>query len=111
MTEAKRIYLRELAIELDRRMNTIRLWEQPERDPKTKERTGPIPLPVALRGHRDERGWRYWTPAQVKRIKTWMQNEGRAPGVGLRNVTPSVEKTAEMLKNLRAPRPERRTRA
>lgn len=99
MTEPRRIYLRELADQIDRRMNTIRLWE----------RDGV--LPEDLLPHRDERQWRYWTPQQVKRIKAWMKREGRAPGIGLRNVTPSPEKTQQILSSLRQPRPERRTRA
>lgn len=99
MSQAKRIYLRELAELIDRRMNTIRLWE----------RDGS--LPEELRAQRDERDWRYWTPAQVQRIKAWMKREGRAPGIGLRNVTPTPEKTQQILTNLRQPRPERRTHA
>ena len=108
MTEPKRIYLRELAEQIDRRMNTVRLWEEPV---KNKDGSpGPIPLPEELRAHRDERGWRYWTPAQVQRIKAWMKREGRAPGIGLRNVASTPEKTQEILTSLRQPRPERRTR-
>lgn len=98
----KRVYLKELEKELDRRMNTIRLWEEPDK------KTGKIPLPVELHAHRDEKNWRYWTPVQVKKLKAWMKREGRAPGVGLRNVDPSPAKTQEILASLRKPRPDRR---
>lgn len=96
-TPPKRVYLKEMAQEIDRRENTVRLWE----------REGV--LPKELRAHRDERNWRYWTPSQVVRLKAWMRREGRAPGSGLRNVTPSIEQTKAMLVGLRKPRPERRT--
>ena len=94
----KRVYLKELSREIDRRMGTVRGWESEG------------VLPAGLLPHRDERKWRYWTPAQVKKIKAWMKREGRAPGVGLRNVDPSPEKTREMLDGLRQPRPDRRGR-
>lgn len=95
-TAPKRVYLKEMAREIDRRETTIRLWE----------REGV--LPEELRAHRDEKGWRYWTPGQVVRIKAWMRRDGRAPGSGLRNVRPSLEQTQKMLAGLRKPRPERR---
>jgi DNA-binding transcriptional MerR regulator len=98
-TPPKRVYLKEVAQQIDRRENTIRLWE----------REGA--LPSELCAHRDEKGWRYWTPGQVTRLKVWMRREGRAPGSGLRNVKPSVDQTQKMLARLRKPRPERRTRA
>lgn len=96
----KRVYLKELAEQIDRRMNTIRGWEGTDKTPAA--------LPKSLLPHRDERGWRYWTPAQVQRIEAWMKREGRAPGVGLRNVKATDEKTQEILANLRKPRPDRR---
>jgi hypothetical protein len=96
MSETPRIYLKEMAEQIDRRMTTVRLWE----------RNGV--LPEDLQARRDERNWRYWTPAQVKRIRAWMKNEGRAPGSGLRNVKPSDAQTQKILAGLRQPRPDRR---
>lgn len=95
-TAPKRIYLKEMAGAIDRRMNTVRLWEAQG------------VLPKDLQAHRDERGWRYWTPSQVQRIKAWMKREGRAPGSGLRNVKASPAQTEKILAGLRQPRPDRR---
>ncbi len=91
MSKPRRIYLAELATIVDRVPHTIRQWDGS--------------LPEDLKPHRDERGWRYWTPAQAQAIKAWMKREGRAPGKGLSGFKPSPERVREMLEKLRQPRP------
>ena len=92
MSSEERVYLRDLAVLIDRRMNTIRSWD----------------LPDELQPQRDDRGWRYWLPAQVEGIRCWMASEGKAPGHGLRNSRQSLEVTQRMLATMRQPRPSRR---
>lgn len=91
-----RVYLGELARELDRREGTIRGWEADGI------------LPKKLLPKRDERGWRYWTKTQVKQIREWMVRAKRIPGAGLRNYNPTPKQVGEILERMRAPRPDRR---
>ena len=66
-----RIYMAEAEDLLQRNRSSIRVWE---------DRGW---LPVELRPHRDENGWRYWTRDQIVKIQEWMKsrNSGRsAPG-------------------------------
>jgi hypothetical protein len=65
----ERLYIGDVAAQLDRVPHTIRMWEQ---------RTNF--LPKRLIPHRDERGWRYWTPDQVDGIKKWLIDEDIRPG-------------------------------
>lgn len=92
MAKRTRVYMRELAAELERSSHTIRGWE----------RDGL--LPKALLPKRDDKGWRYWTPSQVVKLKRWMISNGMAPGKGLSGFKPSVDKVQGMLKQLREPR-------
>ena len=91
-----RVYLRDLAQELNRSPHTIRSWE-----------TEGI-LPKSLLPKRDKRGWRYWTPSQVDKVKAWMRANRRAPGAGLNHFQPSTAKAQEMLVSLREPRQRKR---
>jgi hypothetical protein len=65
-----RVYLDQLSIAINRKPNTIRIWE----------RSGL--LPEQLFPHRDERDWRYWDVAQVKEMQAWMSKELIGPGRG-----------------------------
>lgn len=71
------VYIREAADLLDRRMGTLRKWEQ------TKV------LPLHLRAHRGVRGWRYWTRDQIEGIKNWIRETDRRSGKGLKHWNPT----------------------
>jgi hypothetical protein len=88
MGETKRIYIKDLRLLIDREIGTIRGWE----------RSGI--LPKKLRPRRDERRWRYWTPAQVTGIQEWMKKNDMRPGPALAK----PENEARHLKNLRQPK-------
>ena len=60
--DAERVYIREAAKELNRRMGTLRKWEQ----------TGI--LPEELLPFRGDRGWRYWTRPQLESLKLWIKD-------------------------------------
>lgn len=89
----ERIYIREAAEILNRRMDTLRKWDR-------------LYLPVKLRSHREDNGrrWRYWTPAQLKGIIKWMEDTDRRPGKGLPHWKPSEEEVDELIEKLRKPR-------
>jgi hypothetical protein len=89
---ADRIYIREAAELLNRRMATLRKWEQ----------VGD--LPEHLRPHRGERGWRYWTPDQIEGIKQWMKTTDRRPGKGLPHFNPTEKQIEQAFSNMRRPR-------
>src|SRR5581483_1864222 len=61
-------------------------------------------LPRSMLPHRDEKDWRYWTPAQLEKIKEWMERNEMAPGKGLSGFDPTVLRVQEMLGKLRQPR-------
>jgi hypothetical protein len=88
----KRVFMRDLAVLLDRSSHTIRGWE----------RDGL--LPVDLVPHRNEKGWRYWTEPQARKIKAWMLKQGMQPGKGLSGFEPSEDQVREMYAKLRGPR-------
>ena len=88
----RRIWISEAADLLDRREHTLRVWEYNDM------------LPGHLRAHRDERGWRYWTPAQIEAIQHWLIDEDVRPGKGLKGYRPTPEKLAEHRRNMRGPR-------
>lgn len=95
MTEtenAERIYIREAAELLNRRMATMRKWEQ----------LGV--LPAHLRPHRGHRGWRYWTPSQIQGIREWLRETDRRPGKGLPHYNPTEEELDKAILSMRAPR-------
>lgn len=68
----KLLSIGEVAQRLDRVPHTVRVWEYSGR------------LPAHLMPQRDERGWRWWTEAQVEGIKKWLIDEDIRPGKGLR---------------------------
>ena len=95
MTEpetAERIYIREAAELLNRRMATMRKWEQ----------LGV--LPEHLRPHRGHRGWRYWTADQISGIREWLRDTDRRPGKGLPHYNPTEEQLDKAIYSMRAPR-------
>lgn len=93
MTEtAERIYIREAAELLNRRMGTLRKWESQGL------------LPEHLRPHRGPRGWRYWTPSQLDGIKKWIKETERIPGKGLPHYNPTEKKLDETIAAMRKPR-------
>jgi hypothetical protein len=88
----RHIYIREVAEILDRRMATLRKWEQ----------LGV--LPDELRPQRGQRGWRYWTESQVEGLKEWLRETERWPGKGLPFYNPTEEKLTESIHMMRRPR-------
>ncbi len=68
---SKRLYIGEVAEELDRVPHTIRIWIYQNR------------LPENLLPYRDDRNWRYWTPEQVDGLKSWILEKDMRPGKGL----------------------------
>ena len=63
-----RVYMAELEEEIGRKRATIRGWE----------REGI--LPQNLMPLRDEIGWRYWTPAQVRGLKEFAKEQSCRQG-------------------------------
>jgi hypothetical protein len=88
MGESKQVFIRDLARIVDREVGTIRGWERDER------------LPKKLMPKRNDRDWRYWSPAQVEGIKKWMKKNDMRPGSAL--AKPENEK--RHLENLRQPK-------
>jgi len=89
---AERIYIREAAEVLNRRMATLRKWEQLGL------------LPAHLRPHRGHRGWRYWTPEQLEGIKKWLKETDRRPGKGLPHYNPTEKQLDKAITAMRRPR-------
>lgn len=91
--EERRVYIREAAELLDRRIATLRHWDREDI------------LPVDLRPERGTRGWRYWTESQVERIRDWMKDTDRRPGRNLSpNYGPDHPHNERQLKRMRGPR-------
>jgi hypothetical protein len=90
--DAERIYIREAAELLNRRMATMRKWEQ----------LGV--LPAHLRPHRGKRGWRYWTPSQIQGIREWLRDTDRRPGKGLPHYNPTEDQLDAAIASMRVPR-------
>lgn len=90
----ERIYIKDAAAQLNRRIGTIRKWELEGR------------LPDELIPKRNDRGWRYWTQQQLEETKQWMEDVDLRPGKGLAfyNERPSQEKITEHIDNLRKPK-------
>src|SRR4051794_19077260 len=88
MGESKQVFIRDLARIVDREVGTIRGWERDER------------LPKKLMPKRNDRGWRYWSPAQVEGIKAWMEKNDMRPG----NALAKPENEKRHLENLRQPK-------
>lgn len=89
---ADKIYIREVAELLNRRMATLRKWEQ----------LGI--LPDHLRPHRGERGWRYWTPEQIEGIRQWLRETDRRAGKGLPHYNPTEQQLDKAILAMRRPR-------
>lgn len=89
---AQRIYIREAADLLNRRMATLRKWEQ----------LGV--LPDDLLPHRGSRGWRYWTPEQISGIREWIRKTDRRPGKGLPHYNPTEKELDKAIEAMRTPR-------
>lgn len=89
---ANRVYIREAADLLNRRMATLRKWEQ----------LGV--LPKHLLPHRGERGWRYWTPDQIDAIRAWIRETDRRPGKGLPHYNPTEKELEKAIEAMRVPR-------
>lgn len=89
---ADRIYIREAAEILNRRMATLRKWEQ----------LGV--LPKHLIPHRGTRGWRYWTPDQIQEIRDWIRETDRRPGKGLPHYNPTEADLDKAIEAMRNPR-------
>lgn len=92
MTEQRKIYIREAVELLDRQPGTIRSWEYDNA------------LPKDLLPHRDERGWRYWTPDQIEGIKRWIRDTDRRPGKALKGVSKDPEHVRTHIHRMRRPR-------
>lgn len=83
------VYIREAADLLNRRMGTIRKWEQ----------MGVLPL--HLRAHRGIRGWRYWTRDQIESLKDWIRDTDRRSGKALKNWNPTEKEVNEAIEAMR----------
>lgn len=89
---AERVYIREAAELLNRRMGTLRKWET----------TGL--LPAHLLPQRGHRGWRYWTPEQIDGIRQWLRETDRRPGKGLPHYNPTDKQLDKAIAAMRVPR-------
>jgi hypothetical protein len=89
---AERVYIREASEILDRRMATLRKWEQLS------------VLPPHLMPHRGHRGWRYWTPDQIRGIQEWLRETDRRPGKGLPHYNPTEKELEKAIEAMRKPR-------
>ena len=89
----ERIYIRDAAELLNRRMDTLRKWDRHE-------------LPEHLQSHREESGrkWRYWTPEQIRGIFDWIEETDRRPGKGLPHWKPNQDEIDSLIQKLRKPR-------
>jgi DNA-binding transcriptional MerR regulator len=90
--QVERIYIREAAQLLNRRMATLRKWEQINA------------LPPHLQPHRGNRGWRYWTPEQIEGIREWLRDTDRRPGKGLPHYNPTELQLERAISAMRRPR-------
>ena len=87
----ERIYIKEAAEILDRRMATLRKWEQ----------LGV--LPKRLLPHRGPRNWRYWTPEQIEGLRNWIESTDRRPGKGLSHWHPFYKQLKTAICMMRKP--------
>src|SRR3954454_7171242 len=86
-----RVYIREAAEILDRRIAAVRKWEQLGVWPKR------------LIPHRGPRNWRYWTPEQIEGLQKWIRTTERRPGKGLSHWHPSEAQIKTTIGNMRKP--------
>ena len=85
----QRVYIREAAAILNRRMGTLRKWENMG------------VLPKELLPKRGKRGWRYWTPVQLAGIRKWIRDTNRYSGTALPNYNPTEKELDAVIKKLR----------
>lgn len=89
---AEKLYISDVAETLNRKPATIRDWERRKI------------LPENLRSLRAERGWRYWTPEQVDKLKQWMLDSDMRPGKGLPHYKPTAAQIDAHIEGQRKPR-------
>lgn len=92
------IYVRQAAEILNRRMGTLRKWDQ----------LGVLPRP--LRPHRGIRNWRYWTPEQIDGIREWMRETDRRSGRALAHWNPTEKEIDKAIEAMRKPHSPKRKR-
>jgi hypothetical protein len=85
----RHIYIREAAELVNRRMGTLRKWEQTQ------------VLPVHLRSKRGIRNWRYWTPDQIDGIREWIRETDRRSGKALKHWNPNQKQLDAAIKAMR----------
>lgn len=85
------IYIREAAQLLNRRMGTLRKWEQQGA------------LPKHLMPQRGDRNWRYWTSEQIEGIKDWLRDTQRYTGSALPNYNPTEKELDKAIEAMRTP--------
>jgi hypothetical protein len=95
--EEEMIFIGQASELLDRRIGTLRLWDE----------MGVLPL--HLRPQRGPRRWRYWTPLQIEGIKEWIIKTDRRPGTGLPHIKSRPDHVAatRQIHNMRKPRTRR----
>jgi DNA-binding transcriptional MerR regulator len=96
--EHGRIYIREAAQILNRRIGTLRKWESDG------------VLPEHLRSNRGRANWRYWTPEQIEQIREWMRDTDRRSGKGLTHWNPTEKELDKAIERMRRPHSSRRSR-
>ena len=96
-SDTQQIYIRQAAEQLNRRMATLRKWEQLDI------------LPDELRSHRGHRGWRYWTPDQIEGIRDWLRSTDRRPGKGLPHYNPTESQLDAAIEAMRTGQKNRKT--
>lgn len=89
-----RIYINEAADMLHRQPDTLRKWES----------RGELPKTMLPKREKNGRKRRYWTPAQIEKIKQWMIDTDRRPGKGLPTYDPDWARAEEVVDLMRGPR-------
>lgn len=84
--EEQRVYIKEAAERLDRRMGTLRKWDVEKA------------LPIELRPRRGKKGWRYWTDDQIEKILKWIEDTDRRPGKALAPLSDPTKVTPEQVR-------------
>lgn len=91
VSERERIYIREASRLLNRRMGTLRKWDQTD------------VLPLHLRPHRGHGGsnWRFWTKEQIEGIKEWIRETERYSGKALTYYNPTEKDLDKAITKMR----------
>lgn len=90
------VYIREASEALNRRMGTLRRWEQLD------------VLPPDLKPHRGERGWRFWTRDQIEGLKEWIRSTHRYSGRALPSYNPTEKELDKAIDAMRRPHTTKR---